>query len=199
MKAHGVTKTADSRSAVAAVSHDSTSAPAATASVASQPAPVALRNDAVASVATAQPVPEAALPVHEQLAVAMAPLVDVGNGTHTLSLSLQPAGLGEVQARLVLSNGVVDVKLWASTHAGHQALGSALADLRQQLGGGGGSGGGANVDLASWGDKPAQQFQAPPDARTVAQSGHAANGEPVVPVHHLEASTPPDRLVDLRM
>ena len=156
-----------------------------------------MRNDTSVPFAASPSPAGASAPVDQQVLSVVAPLKDAGNGTHTLLLSLQPAGLGEVQARVVLDNGMIDVKLWASSHAGHQALGSALGDLRQQLGGEAG----ANVDLAGWGEQPGRQFQPPaaPPGHTASRpepSGVADTGPSFVPG---VATSKGNRLVDLLM
>lgn len=82
----------------------------------------------------------------------------VADGTHQISLRLQPEGLGMVDATVTVRAGHVVVELAADSTTGHQALAAALPDLRQQLGQGGQQ---ATVFMSGGGaDGSGQQYRA---------------------------------------
>ncbi len=73
-------------------------------------------------------------------------------GVHSVSLGLQPEGLGTVQATVSVDAQQVVVTLWAGTEAGHAALSGALPELHDQLAA---SGHQVVVELASFGSAQA--------------------------------------------
>lgn len=77
-----------------------------------------------------------ALPAQQIMAV-LSPIVSRPDGTHRISLELHPAEMGSIQATITVNAGHVTVELHADNAATRQAIGSALPDLRQQLGSGG--------------------------------------------------------------
>ncbi|MGC8462233.1 MAG: flagellar hook-length control protein FliK [Acidimicrobiales bacterium] len=85
--------------------------------------------------------------VPEQMVTVLAPLRS-DLGVHSVSLGLQPEGLGTVQATVSVDAQQVVVTLWAGTEAGHAALSGALPDLHDQLAA---SGHQVVVELASFG------------------------------------------------
>ena len=76
-------------------------------------------------------------PPAQQILAVLSPILTTANGTHRISLELHPAELGSIQATITVSGGQVTVELHADNAATRQAIGSALPDLRQQLGSGG--------------------------------------------------------------
>ena len=89
----------------------------------------------------ALPVPAApegaTAPPAQQVLAVLSPILRTSDGTHRISLELQPAELGSIQATVTVSAGKVTVELHADNAATRQAIGSALPDLRHQLGSGG--------------------------------------------------------------
>ncbi len=76
-------------------------------------------------------------PPAQQVLAVLSPILSTENGTHRVSLELHPAELGSIQATIIVSGSQVTVELHADNAATRQAIGSALPDLRQQLGSGG--------------------------------------------------------------
>jgi hypothetical protein len=71
--------------------------------------------------------------VASQLVSVLAPLRSAPSGTQSLTISLHPADLGSVQATVVLHDGMLTVRLVASTPAGAAALHASLPDLQHGL------------------------------------------------------------------
>jgi hypothetical protein len=67
----------------------------------------------------------------------LSPVLNRPNGTHQISIEMHPADLGTIQATVTVQSGHVTVELNADHPGARQALGTALPDLRQQLGSGG--------------------------------------------------------------
>jgi flagellar hook-length control protein FliK len=100
---------------------------------------------AASSTAAATAGPE----VSDQLLTVLAPLRSGDDGTHTVTLSLQPEGLGTVQATVTFDGQQISVDLWADAASGHAALNQSLGQLHAQLGGG--TDHHVTVDLAEFG------------------------------------------------
>ena len=96
---------------------------------ASGPASPALRAPITPEGATAPPA--------QQVLAVLSPILSTASGTHRISLELHPAELGSIQATITVSGSQVTVELHADNAATRQTIGSALPDLRQQLGSGG--------------------------------------------------------------
>lgn len=111
--------------------------------------------------AAAAAAPGPAVGVPEQLVTVLAPL-HAEAGVHTVSLGLQPDGLGTVQATVSVDAQQVVVSLWAGSESGHAALARALPELHDQLTLGGGHR--VVVELASFGS-------AQPDAHSAGRHG----------------------------
>ena len=79
----------------------------------------------------------ATTPPAQQVLAVLSPILSTANGTHRISLELHPAELGSIQATITVSGSQVIVELHADNAATRQAIGSALPDLRHQLGSGG--------------------------------------------------------------
>jgi hypothetical protein len=71
--------------------------------------------------------------VSDQVLTVLAPLRTGDDGTHTVTLSLQPEGLGNVQATVTVGGQQVSVSLWADAATGHTALNQSLSQLHAQL------------------------------------------------------------------
>ncbi len=72
-------------------------------------------------------------PVAAQLAPPVATLAAGPNGTHTLTLVLTPETLGQVEVRVTVTDGTLDIGLRGASDAGRAALLDALPDLRRDL------------------------------------------------------------------
>lgn len=73
----------------------------------------------------------------QQMLSILSPVLNRPNGTHQISIEMHPADLGTIQATVTVQSGHVTVELNADHPGARQALGTALPDLRQQLGSGG--------------------------------------------------------------
>ncbi len=73
----------------------------------------------------------------QQMLSVLSPVLNRPNGTHQISIEMHPADLGTIQATVTVQSGHVTVELHADHPGARQVLGTALPDLRQQLGSGG--------------------------------------------------------------
>ncbi|WP_435768374.1 flagellar hook-length control protein FliK [Nocardioides sp. SYSU DS0651] len=100
---------------------------------------VATPNSAVASASSAGGNPNSGSGVQRAVVQQVFPevtrLSTTGNGAHRITLSLQPAQLGEVRVTLVVRDGAVTVSLGgeAGNSAVQQALSSGASELRRML------------------------------------------------------------------
>ncbi|MGH9048049.1 MAG: flagellar hook-length control protein FliK, partial [Acidimicrobiales bacterium] len=102
------------------------SAPPLTPPLASSPAPVAAHNGPVA--------PREAMPgVAGQLVSVLSPPRPTANGTYTVTVSLHPESLGEVQATVTAGHDQVSVRLVAINPTGAAAIQQALPQLQEAL------------------------------------------------------------------
>ena len=97
------------------------------------PAPAAPAAPPASAGATQNDVPG----VSSQLLTVLSPLRATADGRSTITIQLQPEGLGVVQATITQSPTQTLVHLVASTADGQAAIRSGLGDLRQGLSGGG--------------------------------------------------------------
>lgn len=84
------------------------------------------------ATATGVPVPTTAPEVHRQVFPEVTRLVSAGNGTHRITLELQPEALGEVKVTLIVRDGSVHVRLSAGDDA-QRALLEGAPELRRLL------------------------------------------------------------------
>jgi hypothetical protein len=99
-----------------------------------------VRTDAAAGTAAAQaaPPPQAPeLPPAAQIAMKLAPLRVGPDGTHQMTIHLNPEELGPISVVAQVRGGELSVQLTGSTQAGREALKEALPQLEQQLRDGG--------------------------------------------------------------
>jgi flagellar hook-length control protein FliK len=68
-----------------------------------------------------------------QVAPAVATLASGPDGTHTMTLVLTPETLGQVEVRVTVTAGTVDLSLRGASEHGRAALLDALPDLRRDL------------------------------------------------------------------
>ncbi|MFC6288135.1 flagellar hook-length control protein FliK [Nocardioides sp. GCM10027113] len=111
-------------------------APATATAVDASPAPVASVTVSSATTpttaASAAPAASAAAPVTQQVFPEITRLATAGNGTHRLTMTLQPEQLGEVRVTLTVRQGEVHVRLAAGDEA-QQALLEGAPELRRIL------------------------------------------------------------------
>jgi len=88
-----------------------------------------------AAGATAPPPPTPA----QQVVTVLAPLRSSPDGTHEVTIGLQPEGLGTVKATVTVSAGQVVVQLGTDNDQARDALRQALPLLKHELGGDGAS------------------------------------------------------------
>ena len=105
---------------------------------ASAPAAAPSRRSSSATVAansSASPPPTPA----QQVVTVLAPLRSSLDGTHEVTIGLEPEGLGTVKATITVSAGQVVVQLGADNDQARDALRQALPLLKHELGGDGSS------------------------------------------------------------
>jgi flagellar hook-length control protein FliK len=145
--------------------------PSPVGAMANPNAPAGAPNGATAAASTAvASSPEDSVP--QQVLTVLNPLRTGDDGSQSVTLALQPEGLGNVQATLSVVGEQVSVSLWADSATGHAALSQTMSQLHSQLSDG--SERQVTVDLADFGS-------AQPDPR----QGHASNGHGTtgVPAH----------------
>jgi flagellar hook-length control protein FliK len=103
------------------------------------------------SVVSPSPVPTPA----QQVVTVLAPLRSSVDGTHEVTIGLEPDGLGTVKATVTVSAGQVVVRLGADNDQARDALRQALPLLKHELGGDGSS---ASVLLAGDGQPHRRTF-----------------------------------------
>ncbi|HYH24996.1 MAG TPA: flagellar hook-length control protein FliK, partial [Blastococcus sp.] len=77
--------------------------------------------------------PAAAQPVSGQVARQVAVLSSAGDGSHTMTLVLNPENLGPVEVQLTVARGSLDLHLRGAHDLGRAALIDALPELRRDL------------------------------------------------------------------
>jgi flagellar hook-length control protein FliK len=107
---------------------------------------------AVATPAPAPPTPA------QQVVTVLAPVHTSEDGTHEVTIGLEPEGLGTVKATITVSSGQVVVQLGTDNDAARDALRQSLPLLRHELAGDGSS---ANVLLSHDGQSGGQAFARP--------------------------------------
>jgi flagellar hook-length control protein FliK len=130
-----------------------------------------------------------------QLVTILAPLRAAADGTHQLTVVLQPEGLGTVRATVTVAGTAIAVHLVADSAAGHAALSQSLGDLRAQLGQDGGA---VSLSLTSDHQAPGrEQTDQPHRRQAAAGADETPDSTPIravhVPVGHARG------LVDLRL
>jgi hypothetical protein len=71
--------------------------------------------------------------VADQIVTVISPLQIEAAGNHTVTLGLEPEGLGMVQATVSVSAQQITISLWAGSGQGHSALAQALPQLHSRL------------------------------------------------------------------
>lgn len=69
----------------------------------------------------------------DQVVTVLSPLETGTAGSHTVTLGLEPEGLGAVQATVSVSAQQITISLWAGSEHGHSALAQALPQLHSRL------------------------------------------------------------------
>jgi flagellar hook-length control protein FliK len=110
-----------------------------------------------APAATTTPAPAPPTPA-QQVVTVLAPVHTSEDGTHEVTIGLEPEGLGTVKATITVSAGQVVVQLGTDNDAARDALRQSLPLLRHELGGDGSS---ANVLLSHDGQSGGQAFARP--------------------------------------
>jgi flagellar hook-length control protein FliK len=135
----------------------------------------------VGATATTAPAPAAPAgqsnPVTAQVFPAVPTLVSRGAGTHSITLRLHPADLGEVHVTVTVKDGTVDVTLAAGREAQH-ALRSGTGELRSLLDLVGATSGQLVVrDLATTAPTPSAASSLPASDGAGADTGDASGRE----------------------
>jgi flagellar hook-length control protein FliK len=137
---------------------------------------------------------------HSQILSAVSPLLRGPDGSHRLTLHLEPEHLGSVRVQIALAGGEVTVQLAASDAATRELLRQSSGELRTQLEQLGLRSSG--VDVQAGGPGP-QQRDPGADSRPTRQGGPDTR-----PGHHTQAGaagipalrpTSTDRVLDVRM
>ena len=116
----------------AVVDATTTTAAAAAASVTAS-APTTGTATAMPEVPASVPNPVIPLPPQAQVLSAMSPLLTGSDGTHRVTVHLEPENLGKVRVQLSLRGGEVAVHLIAADAATRETLRQGLPELRAQL------------------------------------------------------------------
>ncbi len=179
----------------AASTPDTTPAPTVVAPVLAAPTPVTGATAAVATPAAA-PVPQ---PAHTQVLTAVGPLLTGADGSHELTIRLDPDGLGAVHVRLSVSGDEVRMHLTAAETGTRDALRDGLTELKARLEESGLRA--TSLDVGS-GSTPGRNGADAQDLRQPRPSGHATVRHGPAPP--LAAPTPAplqhtDSRLDLRM
>lgn len=94
------------------------------------------------------PAPPAAepLPVPDQIVEQVSPLIDRGEGTHEVTIDLDPADLGRLRLSVTSEDGVVSIRVLADDPATRRLLQESIEQLRAALEGAGVQTGDLDVD-----------------------------------------------------
>ena len=144
----------------------------------------------------------AVAPVHDQVVQVVAPLRTGPDGTYSLTLQLEPQGLGRVVAHVEVAGAQVSVHLTAETAEGHSALSAGMDRLAQSLSRPGSP---ASVNLGSWaggggalghgGNGPAPDHRAHHSALAPTPAVDVIPDSDPIPARSVD----PDRLVDVQL
>ncbi|MEX5721440.1 flagellar hook-length control protein FliK, partial [Geodermatophilus maliterrae] len=115
-------------------------------------------------------------PVAGQVAPAVATLASGPDGTHTMTLVLTPETLGQVEVRVTVTAGTLDLSLRGASEHGRAALLDALPDLRRDLEGAGLTCSRLQVDRDPAGSAQSQAQQAWQQAQQ--QGGDRSGAQP---------------------
>jgi len=141
--------------------------------------------------------------VTDQVVTVLAPLQTAADGTHQVTLELQPEGMGSVQATVQMGPQQMTISLWTDSAAGHATLTQSLSQLHSQLADG--SGRQVNVQLANFGSsQPDAQNGSAQFSGGRGQSGRAGGSEDSDEAASVAASTTidttgTDRSIDIQL
>jgi flagellar hook-length control protein FliK len=124
-----------------------TSATPVSAPTVATPAPSTVPTPPTPTVTPPAPTPAPPTPA-QQVVTILAPLRSSDDGTHEVTIGLEPEGLGTVKATVTVSTGQIVVQLGTDNDQARDALRQALPLLKSELGGDGTS---ANVLLSNGG------------------------------------------------
>jgi flagellar hook-length control protein FliK len=171
------------------------------AAMANPNAPVSSLSATTAAAATAaESSTEASVP--QQVLTVLNPLQAGDDGSHFVTMALQPEGLGNVQATVTVAGQQISVSLWADSATGHAALSQTMSQLHNQLSDG--SDHHVTVDLADFGSAqpdPGQSHATDGDG-TAGGSAHPATSHDFLPDENQIAQQAPvvgGRRVDLQL
>jgi flagellar hook-length control protein FliK len=142
-------------------------APATAGTPITQAAPATPVAPPAAAPATSPPTPA------QQVVTVLAPLRSSDDGTHEVTIGLEPEGLGTVKATVTVSPGQIVVQLGTDNDQARDALRQALPLLKHELGGDGSS---ASV-LLSNGDHPGAKTNGRPPS--MSETGSDDGGDAV--------------------
>jgi flagellar hook-length control protein FliK len=134
----------------------------------------------------------------DQVVRALGPLRTLASGSRSVTLALEPDGLGTVRATVVAGAGTLSVTLQAATPQGYEALRQGLGQLHHELGNLASQ---VQIDLRQDGQGGGSQNQQAPGRNP----GGSATTKPVTPALPSEvtsagpSSPMGGRLVDLRL
>jgi len=115
----------------------------------------------------------------QQVVTVLAPLRSSEDGTHEVTIGLEPEGLGTVKATVTVSAGQVVVQLGTDNDQARDALRQALPLLKHELSGDGSS---ANVLLSNEGQERRPGFARQGTAPDAASGEDAGDGDGPSPV-----------------
>jgi flagellar hook-length control protein FliK len=175
-----------------------------------QPAPSAPATSATTQPAAPQQPAAPPQPPARQIAAHILPLRQGADGVHRMTIHLHPAELGAVSVTAEIRGGAVMLQIYGAADAAHDALRSALPQLREALERDGFTS--CSLDLRR--DAPGDQRQASgsggdPDSRSRSGEDESRDGAPrgagrAGAADGLDGASAPggprtDRLLDLRL
>ena len=149
-----------------------TPAPAPAAPVAAPAVPALQTPDEVA--APAAPARAQAPDLVGQLSRPLHGLRSFGDGTHVITIRVNPESLGPVAVRAHVNGENMRIELVAPTEVARDAIKAILPDLRRDLSGAGGQ---ATLDLSS-GNQPSGRDSAPRDAQSSSRGSESVAAAP---------------------
>ncbi|HTZ10480.1 MAG TPA: flagellar hook-length control protein FliK [Acidimicrobiales bacterium] len=158
------------------------------------PAPAPAPPPAAAPPAPALTAPPAP-PAPQQVVTVLSPLRTTGDGTHEVTIALEPEGMGTVKATITVNAQQVTVQLGVDSDEARDALRQALPQLRHELGTDGSS---ATVLLSDGRQSSAQPHARPPAGGPAGADDEETDPDVPTPVTTPAATASPG-LVDLHL
>jgi flagellar hook-length control protein FliK len=154
-----------------------------------QLAPTAMASPVAQTPAAAQPsmpsAPNMPNPVAQQLVTPLLRLRSGGDGSHSLTVALHPAELGQVNLHVRLAGDVMTIQLASTNESARDALRDALPQLHQELQAAGLPSAGLSLELSGQAPGGSQHFGTPD--RPVADFDRPGREQPAPPAAKQES------------